>query len=84
MKFRVLVIRKGNIQIARAESRQNSFSISSAYIEDTETCNMAMEREFYRLFGKNFKNCEKTSYEAKLAFFWQVVEFANKQITRCK
>ena len=47
------------IQIARAESRQNSVLISSAYIEATETCNMAIEWEFCRLFGNIFKNCKK-------------------------
>ena len=69
------------IQIARAESRQNSFFIYSAYIEATEMCNTAMERVFCKLFGNIFINCEKLSYETKWALFWQVVEFANKPIT---
>ena len=28
-----------------------------------------------------FKNCEKFSYEAEFAFFWHVVELANKPIS---
>ena len=65
-----------------SESRQNLFLISSAYIEAAVTCNTAMEREFCTLFGNIFKNCEKSSYEAKWACFWQVVQFANKPITK--
>ena len=32
--------------------------------EVTEMCNTAIEREFCGLFGDNFENCEKLSYEA--------------------
>ena len=47
-----------------------------SYKNTTETCNTAMEREFCRLFGDIFKNCEKLSYGAEFAFFWQVADFA--------
>ena len=37
------------VQIARAEIRQISFSISSADIKATDTCNIAAEREYHNL-----------------------------------
>ena len=43
-------------------------------------CNTAMERKFCGLSGDIFKNCENFSYEAKLAFFWQVAEMANADL----
>ena len=43
---------------------------------------MTMEREFCWLFGDIQKKCKKSSYEAEFAFYWQVVELANKPITR--
>ena len=43
-------------------------------------CNMAMERKFCGLLGDVFKNCEKFSYKAKLAFFWQEAEMANADL----
>ena len=44
----------------------------SCYIFTTETCNTGMEWKFCGLFRNNFKKCEKCSYEAVFAFFWQV------------
>ena len=41
-----------------------SFFKISAYNEATETCYTVMEREFCGLFGDDFENCEKSSYEA--------------------
>ena len=40
----------------------------------------AMERKFCGLSGDGFRNCEKYSYEAKLAVFWQVAEMANANL----
>ena len=39
------------------------------YKNTTEACNTAKEREFCRLFGDIFENCENLSYEAQFAFF---------------
>ena len=44
--------------------------VFSAYSDAAETCNTAMEREFYYLSEEVFRNYEKKSYEAKFAFFW--------------
>ena len=49
------------------------FSINT---EATWMCNMSYERKFCRLLGDIFKNCEKLSYVAEFAFFWQVAELA--------
>ena len=38
----------------------------------TETRNTAMERQFYWLSGKFIEKSEKSFYEAKSSFFWQV------------
>ena len=35
-----------------------------------------MKQKFCGLFGDIFRNCEKCSYEALFAFFWQVAELA--------
>ena len=43
-------------------------------------CNTVMERKFCGLSGDVFRNCEKFSCEAKLAFFWQVAEMANADL----
>ena len=51
------------------------------YINTTETCNTAMERKFCGLFGDIFKNWEKCSYEALLAFLWQEAELAHADLT---
>ena len=39
---------------------------------------MALERKFCGFYRNIFKNCEKCSYEAVFAFFWQVAEMTNK------
>ena len=33
----------------------------SAYIEATDSCNTAMEREYFKLLEDSFKNCRKCS-----------------------
>ena len=55
------------------------FSINT---EATLMCNKSYERKFCWLLGDIFKNCEKLSYGAEFAFFWQVAELANNPITR--
>ena len=45
-------------------------------------CNVAIKREFCGLFRYIFKNCVNCSYEVQFAFIWQVVELANKPISR--
>ena len=55
------------------------FSINA---EATLMCNKSYERKFCWLLGDIFKNCEKLSYGAEFAFFWQVAELANNPITR--
>ena len=39
-----------------------------------------IEQEFCGVLGDDFENSEKFSYEAKLAFFWQVAEIANADL----
>ena len=45
-------------------------------INTIETCYTGMKRKFCGPFGGIFKNCEKCSYEAVLAFLWQEAESA--------
>ena len=52
----------------------------SGYNEAAETCNTAMERKFCGLSRDIFKKCEKFSYKAKFAFFWQEAEMANADL----
>ena len=47
--------------------------------DSTETCYMAMERQFYGVLEDFFKNCQKPSYETKFEFSWLVAESAHAQ-----
>ena len=51
-----------------------------SFMNATESCNTAIERIFCGLFMDDLENCQKLCYDAKLAFFWQVAESANKPI----
>ena len=48
------------------------------FLQYKQMCNTALEREFCGFYRNIFKNCEKCSYEAVFAFFWQVAEMTNK------
>ena len=61
--YSIYTVRNQNLNVDKT-NRISSYSVT------IETCNTAMERKFCGLLGDVFKNCEKCSYEAKLAFFW--------------
>ena len=46
-------------------------------MKTTEMCNTGMDQKFCGLFGDIFKDWEKCSYEALLAFLWQEAELAH-------
>ena len=74
--------RSCNLQGGPPKLSQFGFLKFSINIEATWMCNMSYERKFCWLLGDIFKNCEKLSYGAEFAFFWQVAELANNPITR--
>ena len=65
-----------NIQGGPPKLSQFGFLQFSINTEATWMCNMSYERKFCWLLGDIFKNCEKLSYVAEFALFWQVAEFA--------
>ena len=81
LEFRNYIISKEKIYTVFKLKFPIQFSKSfSAYNEATVTCNTAMERRFCGLSGDVSKNCEKLSYEAKLAFFRRMAELAKNLI----